>query len=105
MVAGLWTIIFNLMGEKRSVTMTIKGTQITGGNTEYYYVGELQITGNSLAGNLVGHHYFGSRDHLLGNPERIALHMKATISDQKITGEASIDGTPIHIPFVGAKRA
>lgn len=106
MFDGLWTIIFNVMGRTTSLVISIRDNRLAGGNSQYYYLGEAKITGNSLAGDLTGTHYFGNPDPLLGNSTRISLRFKATASGQNMTGQAEIEGPgSICIPFMGTKRA
>ncbi|MBN2140855.1 MAG: SAM-dependent DNA methyltransferase [Desulfovibrionaceae bacterium] len=102
MFEGLWTILFNVQGRLASLTVTIHGDTLTGGNSEYYYIGKGNINGDQMNGDLVARHYAGSPDPLFNNALEIPLRFTAKVEGDSMHGVAKTAGW--EIPLEGIKR-
>ena len=102
---GLWTINFRVPGRPSSMVLTFNGNQVTGGNSEYYYVGTILMEGADLKGEVTGIHYFGTPDPVFGGAKTIPLQFSAKIANDTLQGTASVASMPTPIPFIGHKVA
>lgn len=104
-VNGLWTLNVMVNGRDTSLVATIDNGKLTGGNTWYYYIGDVKLEGDTLTGELTGQHYFDVPDPLLGGMKTIPLQIKAKVGDGVMQGTAKIKGLPMELGFTAKKRA
>lgn len=104
MIEGAWTVLFNLSGRPSSVVLTIHGNSISGGNTEYFYLGSIKPDGAKFSGSIHGQHYFGSLDPLLNSAPSFDLDMTGSVERGKMIGQAKLRGLGIAVPFEGTRR-
>ena len=102
-VNGLWTIIFTVNGRPTSMVATISGGKITGGNSVYFYSGELTQSDEAIHGKMIGQHYFDVPDPLFGGAKNIPLEFSAKIGQGIMQGTAKVNGIPGSIGFTGKK--
>nr|WP_321513127.1 GrlR family regulatory protein [uncultured Pseudodesulfovibrio sp.] len=101
---GLYTVVFRVGAENRSMIMVINNGTLKGGNTEYYYNGTCTLDGEDITGSIVAKHYAGRTDQAFGNAKEIPLEVKGRISGNTITGEARQVQLSMVMPFSGEKR-
>ena len=102
---GFWTLNVMVNGRATSLVVTIDNEKITGGNSWYYYIGNVKQEGDTLVGELTGQHYFDVPDPLLSGMKTIPLQIKAKVGDGVMQGTAKIQGFPMELGFTGKKRA
>jgi hypothetical protein len=104
MLDGLWTVIFNLAQRQSSMVITVNDGRLTGGNTEYYYIGTLVAEDAKFTGKIEGKHYFANPDPLLDNAKVVRLKITGSVENGVLQGQATIEGMNLTVPFVGTKR-
>jgi hypothetical protein len=104
-VNGLWTLNVMVNGRATTLVATIDNGKLTGGNTWYYYIGEVKLEGDTITGTVTGQHYFDQPDPLLGGMKTIPLQIKAKVGDGVMQGTAKIQGLPMELGFTAKKRA
>ncbi|SNS03323.1 hypothetical protein SAMN04488503_2458 [Humidesulfovibrio mexicanus] len=102
---GLWTINSNVFGRPSAMVLTFNGGKVTGGNTEYYYVGTYQPNGDSLAGQMTATHYFSTPDPLFSGAKVIPIQFNAKVVNGVLQGTAKAANAPTPITFIGHKVA
>lgn len=103
MINGLWTINFQIPGQKRVLVLVFHDGKVQGGNTEYYYDGEYAINGNSISGNILAKHYNGSTDPAFRGAKEIELDFTGVVQGD-LSGKATEITSGLSIPFTGMKR-
>lgn len=100
---GLWTIIFDLPTGDDGICITIdKAMHLTGGNNNYYYIGNIEKNGDlGFEGRMIAEHFRGDIDPVFGS-RTIAMEIKGEAKGGSMKGFATVNN--FSIPFKGTKQ-
>lgn len=101
-LTGLWTIVTTVPGvENGSGCLTFADGKITGGNGEYYYVGQVDVDGDQFTGSLTITHFYGPIDPVFPGA-KTELTLQGQVNGNTLNAIAKAGGTQVQVK--GTKR-
>jgi hypothetical protein len=93
-IDGLWTAKFATSQGSGSGVVTLSEGRITGGDTNYYYVGTYAAQGSSITASLRVIHFVGPLNNVFGPIRELVLSISGSIGGRLVMATAHSPSAP-----------
>ena len=92
----LWTVVFQTANGSSGGVAVLEGGKIFGGDSQFYYIGEYQLSSDRMLRGRVGvHALFSHSVTVFGMPARyFELNFSGTLEDSAADLSATVSGMP-----------
>ena len=107
MIEGLWTVIFKSdSGEQGTGVVIFESEKISGGDSQYYYLGRYEIKNERISGQIEVNHFGNEPLSIFGPAKNFQLRISGLVDEKTMTLEGHVKDAPqMQIRIICKKRS